>query len=80
MKVRLFRWRGSYAVRIPTRIVKAANLREGNELVARVSFDGAIELHKMNDEMTLKRMVDAITPKNSHRPTDWGCAVGLETW
>ncbi|HEY5163040.1 MAG TPA: AbrB/MazE/SpoVT family DNA-binding domain-containing protein [Terriglobales bacterium] len=80
MKVRLFRWRGSYAVRIPKRVVEAAKLREGDELSVSVDAEGTIKLQEMKKRMTLKQMVDAITPQNRHRPARLGSAVGKEIW
>ena len=80
MKVRLFRWRGSYAVRIPKRVVEAAKLREGDELSVSVDAEGTIKLQEMKKRVTLKQMVDSIAPQNRHRPPTWGSAVGKEIW
>lgn len=80
MKAQLVRWGNSHAVRIPKRIVEAANLREGEELELKVSSAGAVELHKAKKDVTLKDLVDGITPRNRHRATDWGKPVGAEIW
>jgi len=47
MKARVFRWRGSYAVRIPKRIVEAAKLRvqEASDGIAHGEFAPKVGFH-----------------------------------
>ncbi|MGH9521704.1 MAG: AbrB/MazE/SpoVT family DNA-binding domain-containing protein [Terriglobales bacterium] len=80
MKAQLVRWGNSHAVRIPKKLVEAAKLKEGEELELKLGPSGAVEVHKAKKDLTLKDLVEGITPRNRHRATDWGRPVGEEIW
>ena len=75
----LAKWGTSLAVRIPKSIVEAAELRPGDELEIELQ-DRTIVIQAAAHKPTLQQLVDGITPENCHPATDWGPAVGKETW
>ncbi len=79
MRAQLVRWGNSHAVRIPKKLVEAARLREGEELELKL-IGGGIELSPTRNQFTLEELVNGITPRNRHRTTEWGGAVGEEVW
>jgi antitoxin MazE len=82
METELARWGNSLAVRIPKEALKRADLREGDSLVLSASKAGEIRLKtkRRRRELTLKQMLDQITPENMHGEVDWGAPVGKEVW
>jgi antitoxin component of MazEF toxin-antitoxin module len=67
-------------VRIPLPIAKRAGLGEGDSVSLTLTRDNAIVLRpaRCNDE--LSALVSQITPRNRHRPTQWGAPQGEESW
>ena len=78
METRLTKWGNSLAVRIPQRILERASLREGDRLELSVHKPGSLSVRAVPAKIRLTDLVNAITPENLHRETDWGPAVGKE--
>ena len=74
------KWGNSLAVRIPLSIAKQAGIVEGDSVKMALGRDGAIVLRPARPSYDLSDLVGRITPKNRHRETDWGPAVGEESW
>jgi antitoxin MazE len=73
------KWGNSLAVRIPGPYAKDLGLQEGTELEVTLS-EGAIVFKPRPKVYTLEELVAGITPENVHGETDWGEAVGRESW
>ncbi len=79
MNTQIGKWGNSLAVRIPGTYAKDLDLKEG--MVVEVSLrDGALVLRPRRAQYTLQELVERITPENLHGETDWGEAVGRESW
>jgi|HubBroStandDraft_2_1064218.scaffolds.fasta_scaffold400067_3 antitoxin MazE len=78
-RARVVKWGNSKAIRLPRQALQQAHLQEGDELTIRVE-KGRIALESPAREITLEKLVAAITPRNRHGEQDWGKAVGNETW
>lgn len=78
-RVQVVKWGNSQGVRLPKEVLRQARLKEGDELTVRVE-NGRIALEAAAPEITLEKLVAGITPRNRHRETDWGGAVGNEVW
>lgn len=76
----LAKWGNSLAVRIPKDVVESAKLREGDSVSVRVSSSGEITIRAARPVYSLDELVTGITAKNRHTETDWGAAVGEESW
>ncbi len=76
----LAKWGNSLAVRIPKDVVESAKLREGDSVSVRVSSSGEITIRAARPVYSLDELVTGITAKNRHAETDWGAAVGEESW
>ncbi len=79
MRTQLNKWGNSLAVRIPGACVKDLALREGMTLDVR-AIGGKLVLRPVANDITLERLVRKITPENCHGETDWGPALGGESW
>ena len=79
MNTQVGKWGNSLAVRIPGAYAKELHLEEGMELeLTRV--EGGLLLRARKHEYTLEELLAQIRPENVHGETDWGAAVGRETW
>jgi len=78
-RVQVVKWGNSQGVRLPKEVLRQARLREGDELTVRVE-NGRIALEPAAPEITLEKLVAAITPRNRHSEQDWGTAAGNEVW
>jgi antitoxin MazE len=79
MHTQIGKWGNSLAVRIPGAFAKDLGLTEG--MVLDISLvDGGLLLRPRVKEYTLDELVAGITPENVHGETDWGEAVGRESW
>jgi antitoxin MazE len=74
------KWGNSLAVRIPLAIAKQASLSEGDSVELALDRKGGIVLHPARRKYELSDLVAQITPKNRHRPTNWGKPQGEESW
>jgi antitoxin MazE len=79
MQTQIGKWGNSLAVRIPGVYAKDLGLSEGMDLEVSVSGGGLL-LCPHKKEYSLEELVAQITPENLHEETDWGPAVGRETW
>jgi antitoxin MazE len=79
MHTQVGKWGNSLAVRIPDACAQDMKLVEG--MLLEVSLvDGGLLLRPRAKEYTLEELVAGITPENVHGETDWGEAVGRESW
>jgi antitoxin MazE len=74
------KWGNSLAIRIPQSIAKSARLSEGERIELDLTSDGEIVLRLARKRYDLDELVSGITAKNRHGETDWGTAMGKETW
>ena len=79
MRTRVGRWGNSLAVRIPRSYAKDLELHEGMELDVSLT-EGALVLRLCVRQYTLEELIEGITLENRHQETDWGQAVGRESW
>ena len=79
MHTQIGKWGNSLAIRIPGPYAKDLDLKEGMELDVSL-VEGAMLLRPAPKQYTLEELVSQITPENRHEETDWGEAVGRESW
>jgi len=79
LRARIAKWGNSLGVRIPKDVAREVGLDEGSEVEVKVSGRSLV-LAPARRTYTLGELVDAITPRNRHRETDWGLPVGNENW
>jgi len=80
MKTQLSRWGNSLAVRIPKHVVSAAKWKAGDDIEMEVEDSGAVKLQRPTKKLTLKELVDGISPDNIHGEVDWNEPRGNEAW
>jgi antitoxin MazE len=73
------KWGNSLAVRIPGPYAKDLDLKEGMEVNVSL-VEGGLLLQPHRARYTLEELLEGITPENLHGETDWGEAVGRESW
>jgi len=82
MRRRVQRWGNSLAVRIPTDVAKACDLREGTELEVR-NEKGTVVLvpdRPRRRRYVLGDLVRRITTGNRHHAVEFGPRRGREVW
>ena len=79
MRVQVGRWGHNLAIRIPGPYAKDLGLKEGTELDVSLT-EGALVLRARPKQYTLEALVNGITSENRYEETDWGTAVGRESW
>ena len=79
MTTHVARWGNSLAVRLPRSVAAEASVGEGDRVDVSVE-GGAIVVRPAARRYALDDLVGGITRRNRHRETDWGGAVGHETW
>jgi antitoxin MazE len=79
MRTQIGKWGNSLAVRIPGTYAKDLNLKEGMDLDMSL-IRGVIVLRPGCRAYDLDELVAEITPENRHDETEWGEAVGRESW
>jgi len=79
-KTQLSRWGNSLAVRIPKAVANAAKLNAGDAVDLEVEGPGAVKMQKPEKKLTLKELIDGITPENVHSETEWEEPRGNEVW
>jgi antitoxin MazE len=78
MEVTIKKWGNSAAVRLPTAVMKAANISLDQTVDVRVE-DGRVVIEPThNHEYSLDELLMQITRKNCHDAVDSGPAVGRE--
>jgi antitoxin MazE len=73
------KWGNSLGLRLPRSVTQAAQLTEGDSVEITVR-KGAIVIRPSKPAYSLRELVSRITPENHHRESDWGAAVGRESW
>ena len=76
MKTTVRKWGKRAAVRIPARVLRAANLNLGDVVDVREEA-GRIEAVRQKT-YNLTELLKAITPKNQHGSVDFGAPMGNE--
>jgi antitoxin MazE len=79
VRTQISKWGNSLAVRIPGPYVKDLSLSEGMNVDIAV-IGRKLVVRPVSQEITLQELVDRITPENCHGETDWGPAIGNESW
>ena len=75
----LRKWGNSLAIRLPRTITEDHGLHDGSR-IRYSELKTKIILELDEEALTLKDLVDRITPENMHPATDWGTPVGKEIW
>lgn len=74
------KWGNSAAVRLPASALAAAGLKPDDPVEVREE-NGRIVIEPVRvKHVSLDELLADITPENRHEETDWGPAVGKETW
>lgn len=74
------KWGNSLAIRIPRAVAQEARLSEGVRMTIAVNAEGDLVLRAVRRRYELSELVAGITRGNRHGETDWGGAVGEESW
>ena len=74
------KWGNSLAVRIPAAFAETVGLEEGSEVEVKVRAGRLILIPATSRRYDLRRLVEKITPENSHELIDWGKPAGKESW
>ncbi|MFI5271008.1 MAG: AbrB/MazE/SpoVT family DNA-binding domain-containing protein [Candidatus Saccharimonadales bacterium] len=75
----LQKWGNSAGVRLPKKIIKAARLKLDQQLVVSLSGQSIVLTPvQPEDDFTLEKMLEGVTPENVHGEIDWGPDVGAE--
>ncbi len=80
MKTVVKKWGNSASIRIPKSLMRAARLK----------LDQAVDIKEENGKLVIESveqpeynpddLIKGITPRNKHKPTDFGRPVGKEVW
>ena len=73
------RWGNSLALRIPKAFASQANLEEDTRVDLMIRGE-SIVVRVARPEYSLDDLLKQVTPSNRHGESDWGEAVGNETW
>ena len=75
----LQKWGNSDGVRLPKKVIKAAKLKLDQQLVVSLKGQSIILTPvQSDDDFTLDKMLEGVTPENVHGEFDWGPDVGAE--
>jgi antitoxin MazE len=73
------KWGNSLAIRIPKSVADENGLYDGSRIrYSKIRSRMVFELDE--EKLTLKDLLERITPENLHPATDWGKPVGNEVW
>ncbi|HEV3116490.1 MAG TPA: AbrB/MazE/SpoVT family DNA-binding domain-containing protein [Gemmataceae bacterium] len=78
MNTQIGKWGNSLAVRIPGPYAKDLGLKEG--MVLEISLSADSLLLRPRKRYSLDELVSGITKQNRHAETEWGPALGRESW
>lgn len=78
MITKVQKWGNSFAVRIPSSLIKDLRLASGSELEIKTRDRSLVMKQKKQKTYTLKELIRGMTPKSRHAPLDWGPDVGKE--
>jgi antitoxin MazE len=73
------KWGNSLGVRLPKSVALEAEIDAGDSVDVSVK-NGTIVIRPKRPAYTLDELVGRITPRNRHGESDWGEAIGHETW
>ena len=73
------KWGNSLGVRLPKSVALEADIDAGDAVDVSVE-NGAIVIRPSRPTYSLEELVERITARNRHGESDWGEAVGHETW
>jgi antitoxin MazE len=84
MRIKIAKWGGSLAVRIPAALANEIGARAGDTAEMTVE-DGVLVLapagrRRTRRRYTLEQLVRGMTKDNVHPETDWGPPRGNEVW
>jgi antitoxin MazE len=80
MRAVIRKWGNSASVRIPTAVLKAANLGLDEPVVVREESGRIVIEPVRRKEYDLAELVKGITRGNLHEEADFGAPVGKEAW
>jgi antitoxin MazE len=80
MKAVIRKWGNSASVRIPTAVLKAANLGLDEPVDVREESGCIVIEPTRRKEYDLAELVKGITRENLHEELDFGVPVGREAW
>lgn len=78
MQVSIKQWGNSAGVRIPAKVLKAANLTIDSQVEVREQ-DGRIIIEPASKRFEVDALVAGITPENRHGEVSFGPPVGKES-
>lgn len=75
------KWGNGKGLRLPKKVLEAANWEEGQTVSIDVHGD-AIILSPVKEakKLTLEDLLEGVTPDNVHGEMDWGPPAGKEIW
>jgi antitoxin MazE len=80
MRATVRKWGNSASVRIPTSVLRAANLRLDDPVDIREESGRIVIEPQRRNEYDLAELVKGITGANLHEEVDFGDRVGREAW
>lgn len=80
METKIKKWGNSLALRLPKKTTDFLNLKEGSSVDFDFDKNQIIIKPKKEKEITLKELVDKITPENIHKEIEAGGPIGKEIW
>jgi len=76
----LQKWGNSTGIRLPKKVIEAAHLKPNQTLSISIKGKSIVLTPiKMNNDLTLDKMLAGVTPQNVHSEIEWGKDVGAET-
>jgi antitoxin MazE len=80
MRATVRKWGNSASVRIPTAVLRAANLSLDDPVDIREESGRIVIEPQRRNEYDLAELVKGITSANLHEEVDFGDTVGREAW
>mgnify|MGYP000185425633 CR=1 FL=1 len=77
MQMKVAKWGNSIGIRIPQKVAEQAKIKDGS--IVEIEIDNeTIKIKKR--ELSLEKLLDAITSENLHKEISTGSPVGGEIW
>jgi antitoxin MazE len=80
MRTRVQKWGNSLALRIPKAFALEVGLEKDGEVEISVKKGCLVVEPPVAPSYTLDELLAGVRPSNLHAETEWGPAVGKETW
>lgn len=80
MTVKIQKWGNSLGVRVPKNLADLLKIQAGSEVILVPEDRGLLLKPIRQRRVSLRALVDQITPQNRHGEIDWGEPVGREVW